>query len=121
MLILAINLGSTSSKYAVYRDTESVFVETIRHPKEELAPFPDVISQQDYRRQAVLNGIREKGIDLKSLDAVVARGGLTRPLPSGTFAIDESMLNALIAGHAGQRLQLIGDDRVNGKDRHFEL
>ena len=45
MLILAINLGSTSSKYAVYRDTEPVFVETIRHPKEELAPFPDVISQ----------------------------------------------------------------------------
>lgn len=114
MLLLAINLGSTSSKFAVYRDTEPVFVETIRHPKEELAPFPDVISQQDYRRQAVLNGVREKGVDLHELDAVVARGGLTRPLPGGTFVIDEAMLKALqdpqAAKHASSLSGIIAYD-----------
>ncbi len=114
MLILAINLGSTSSKYAVYRDTEPVFVETIRHPKEELAGFPDIISQKDYRRKALLDGVREQGVDIQTLDAVVARGGLTRPLPGGTFVIDEAMLEALedpqAAKHASSLSGIIAYD-----------
>lgn len=118
MLILAINLGSTSSKYAVYRDTEPVFVETIRHPKEELAVFPDIISQKEYRRDAVMRGVAEHGVELKSLDAVVARGGLTRPLPGGTFVIDRAMLEALndpkAAKHASSLSGIIAYDIAEG-------
>ncbi len=114
MLILAINLGSTSSKYAVYRDTEPVFIETIRHPKEELAVFPDIISQKDYRCKAVLDGVREKGVDIHTVDAVVARGGITRPLPGGTFVIDEAMIEALrdpqAATHASSLSGIIAYD-----------
>ena len=114
MYILAINLGSTSSKYAVYQDTEAVFVETIRHPKEELAPFPDIISQKEYRRKAVLDGLKAKGFDIKALGAIVARGGLTRPLSGGTYVIDSSMLDALrdpkAAKHASSLSGIIAYD-----------
>ena len=43
--ILVMNLGSTSSKIAVYDDDKEVFNDTIRHATEELAPFGDVTEQ----------------------------------------------------------------------------
>ena len=47
--ILVMNLGSTSSKIAVYDDDKEVFNDTIRHSTEELAPFGDVTEQYEFR------------------------------------------------------------------------
>ncbi len=37
--------------------------------------------------------LSEKGIDIKKLSAVVGRGGVLRPVESGTYIINEKMLN----------------------------
>lgn len=100
--LLVINLGSTSTKYAVFCEESCVFEETIRHPMEELAAFQDILSQRDYRESAILKGVEAHGISLQSLTAVVARGGLTQPLPGGTFVIDEAMLAALCDPNAAK-------------------
>ena len=47
--ILVMNLGSTSSKIAVYDDDTEVFNDTIRHTTEELSPFGDVVEQFSFR------------------------------------------------------------------------
>jgi len=41
--------------------------------------------------------LREKGVDLKALDAVVGRGGVLRPIPSGTYLVNQEMLDELRA------------------------
>lgn len=112
--LLVINLGSTSTKYAVYCDETCVFEETIRHPSEELGAFPDILSQREYRETAILQGVEAHGFSLEKLTAIVARGGLTEPLPGGTFVVDEAMLTALCdanaAKHASSLSGVIGYD-----------
>ena len=93
MIILVINPGSTSTKIAVFEDGEARFNKTIRHTAEELAPFPKITDQLDFRRQMILGELEKAGIPTK-FDAIVARGGLTKPVPCGVYAIDENMIKA---------------------------
>ena len=79
MRILAINPGSTSTKIAVFDDETPILVRNIVHSPEELAPFDDVIEQQDFRRQLVLDELKKADIPV-AFDAVIGRGGLVKPL-----------------------------------------
>ncbi len=93
--ILVVNPGSTSTKVAVYDDEVPLFVETVRHPADELAQYPRIADQYAFRRDAVLALLEEQGIEPGSLDAAVGRGGILRPMPSGTFRVNDPMLHEL--------------------------
>jgi butyrate kinase len=93
--ILVVNPGSTSTKVAVYEDEQPLFVETLRHSSDELATFAHILDQYDFRLRALEQMLAERAIELSSLDAVVGRGGLLRPIPSGTFRVNEAMLAEL--------------------------
>ncbi|HIP97742.1 MAG TPA: butyrate kinase [Anaerolineae bacterium] len=93
--VLTINPGSTSTKVAVYDDETPLFVETVRHSSEELAAYPRVPDQYAFRRDAVLRLLAAHGVALASLDAVVGRGGILRPVESGTYRVNERMLTEL--------------------------
>ena len=93
--ILAINPGSTSTKIAVFDDEKSLFQDTIHHSVEELAPFDRVVEQFDYRLSLVKDALLRNAIPAAGLDAVVGRGGILGPMPSGTYDVDEVLLEAL--------------------------
>jgi len=93
--VLAINPGSTSTKIAVYENENPVLIETLRHTSEELSPFKTIAEQFDFRKEVILKILQEKGIDIKTLDAVVGRGGLLKPIESGTYRVNETMLKDL--------------------------
>jgi butyrate kinase len=93
--LLVINPGSTSTKVALYEDEQPLFVETLRHSSEEINIFPHILDQYAFRLQAVLSLLEEKQIPLTSLSAVVGRGGLLRPISSGTYQVNEEMVTAL--------------------------
>jgi len=115
--ILTMNPGSTSTKVAVYEDEHPLFVETIRHSAEEIAAFPRIADQYAFRRDAVLSLLDEQGIKLDSLDTVVGRGGLLRPIPSGTYRVNEKMLDELRSPqereHASNLGAIIADEIAN--------
>jgi butyrate kinase len=90
--VLAVNPGSTSTKVAVYDDENPLFAETLRHPAHVLAGYAHVADQYPYRREAVRALLDEQRVGTASLDAVVGRGGLLRPVPSGTFRVNAQML-----------------------------
>jgi butyrate kinase len=90
--ILVINPGSTSTKVAIYDDVQPLFVETLRHSSQELAGFAHVLDQYEFRLHLVLDMLAERGLSLASLSAVVGRGGLLRPIPSGTYRVNERMI-----------------------------
>lgn len=89
--ILAINTGSTSTKIAVFEDSQPVMHNTIRHSVEELARFPRVIDQLDYRRDLVLKALAASGIPFE-FDAIIGRGGLLRPIPGGVYEVNDAMV-----------------------------
>jgi butyrate kinase len=93
--VLSINPGSTSTKVAVYENETPQFIETIRHSAQEIAQYPKIADQYTFRRDAVLALLQRHGVDLTSLHAVVGRGGLLRPIESGTYAVNEAMLHDL--------------------------
>jgi butyrate kinase len=112
--VLAINPGSTSTKIAVYDDEAPLFVETVRHSSRELTAYPHIPDQYAFRRDAVLCLLADHGIALESLDAVVGRGGILRPIESGTYQVGEKMLAELRAPkereHASNLGAIIADE-----------
>ena len=90
MKILAINPGSTSTKIAVYVNENPVLVHTIRHSVEELEPFSRVIDQYDFRKQLVLRELENSNIPFE-FDAVIGRGGLVKPIPSGVYEVNDAL------------------------------
>ncbi|MCP5106452.1 MAG: butyrate kinase [bacterium] len=112
-LILVINTGNTSTKVGLYEDDKEVFVENIKHSDEELAPFEDINSQREFREKVVFDFLEQKNVDLHDLSAVAARGGLLRPLESGTYQAIDKMVHDLIesprGAHASHLSAQIGD------------
>ena len=92
MRILVVNPGSTSTKMAVYEDEKPILLRNITHSAEELSVYNDVTEQQDFRRQLVLDELKQTGIALQ-FDAVIGRGGLVRPISGGVYEINERMIN----------------------------
>ncbi len=81
---LVINPGSTSTKVGVFEDETLLFEETLRHPTEEIAKYASVIDQKDFRKEIILDFLKEKNCDPKTLNVIVGRGGLLKPIPGGT-------------------------------------
>lgn len=96
--ILGINPGSTSTKFAVFEDMTPVWHLYIRHSVEELSKFPTVMDQFEYRRDLILKALNDAGIKL-DFDAVVGRGGLTKPIPGGVYEVNEEMIDDLRHAH----------------------
>ena len=116
MRILVINPGSTSTKMAVLEDGEPRLIKVIRHAAEELAPFAMITDQFDFRRKMILGELEKAGIPV-DFDAVVARGGLTKPIPGGVYAVDEDMIQATFASdhhHACDLGCLIANEIAKG-------
>lgn len=93
--VLAINPGSTSTKIAVFDDDKAVFVETLRHDADKIASFGGIIEQYEFRKELVLEAMVKNNVDVKTLKAVVGRGGLVKALASGTYEVNEPMMNDL--------------------------
>ena len=106
--ILIINPGSTSTKIGVYEDENQVFEETLRHPTEEIAKYASIIDQKDFRKEVILNVLKEKNFDINTLDVVVGLGGLLKPIPGGTYAVTDALLEDLKIGKQGQHASNLG-------------
>lgn len=112
--ILAINPGSTSTKIAVFSGSNPVFVRTIYHTTEELSKYEKITDQYSFRKEIIYKQLEEAGIDMNSLNAIVGRGGLVKPIPSGVYEVNEVMKadlrNSPMGEHASNLGGLIADD-----------
>ncbi len=107
-LILGINPGSTSTKIAVYADTNPVFIQTLRHSKEELAPFEAVTEQFEFRKELILKQLIDAEIQINQIKVVMGRGGLLKPVESGVIAVNDAMLRDLKSCEYGEHASNLG-------------
>ena len=106
--ILVINPGSTSTKIAVFRNGNPIFLKTIRHSVEELSKFKTIADQYEYRRNIVYQELKDAEIKLDLIEAVIGRGGLVKPIPSGVYRINEQMKNDFIEAKMGEHASNLG-------------
>ena len=92
MKILVINPGATSTKICVFEDEKEIMRVGIDHDAAEIAKYPNVVSQAPFRKEAILNAVRENGYKLEDFDAVCGRGGLFKHIPSGTYKVNDAVI-----------------------------
>ena len=105
---LIINPGSTSTKIGVFEDETLLFEETLRHSTEEIAQYASIVDQKDFRKEIITNLLASKDFDMKSLNVVVGRGGMLKPIPGGTYAVTDELLADLKVGVQGQHASNLG-------------
>lgn len=112
--VLVVNTGSITTKFAYYRDGETVLDQKLEHSVEELSQFADVMDQDQMRTDKILGALREKGIRLEDIDIVMARGGLFTPCITGVYNVNADMREVLSSSrdgnHACNLSALIGDN-----------
>jgi butyrate kinase len=108
--ILALNPGSTSTKLGLFENEQAVFQENVKHEESELAPYAKrpLVDQLELRTSAVLGRLEARGADPAGFDAVVGRGGLLRPLASGTYAVGPRLLADLKEAKRGDHASNLG-------------
>lgn len=105
---LAINPGSTSTKVAVFKGTELLHQKNLTHSADEVGKYSKITDQYDFRKNAILNWLKEVDITTETLKAVVGRGGLLKPMPSGTYTVTNSMIEDLKIGVQGEHASNLG-------------
>ena len=106
--ILAINPGSTSTKFAVYFDEKCVLNKTIRHSLDDLILYENIIDQFDFRKGLIIDSLVEEGIEVDSIKYIIGRGGLTYPVESGVYRVNNLMLQHVREGVLGQHASNLG-------------
>ncbi len=109
-LILAINPGSTSTKAAIFKgsgeEVELLHAKTIRHSTDSLPD--DLFKQLPIRTQLVLEFLKENNVKLEDIDIFIGRGGPIIPLESGTYVVDENMVEILKTKYTAYHPSLLG-------------
>jgi len=98
---LIINIGSLSTKVNIYKDEEVLISETVHHSSSQLSQFRTINEQLSFRSDVVEQVVRKSGFKRGNIDIVIARGGLTKPLPAGIYAIDKKMCDDLYCRPSG--------------------
>ena len=105
---LIINPGSTSTKIGVFEDETLLFEETLRHSTEEISQYDSIVAQKDFRKKIITDLLAEKEFDIKQLNVVVGRGGMLKPIPGGTYAVTDDLLEDLKIGKQCQHASNLG-------------
>lgn len=99
-LTLAVNIGSTSTKIAMYDGKSCLWSETCRHKPEDINPDGAIFDQLDMRFDAIQKAMQAHGYTMQDVAVAIAPGGL---LPStekthvsaGAYEVSEALMDAL--------------------------
>lgn len=119
--LLIINMGSTSTKVGVYSDSTPVWTHTLTHPREEISRYLHFMDQYDYRLEAILALLKEKGEELTEFSAFVSRGGTVQPVRGGTYIITPKMLLDSQSGRYGDHPCNIGGQIAYDLGKKYQL
>ncbi|MCK4234568.1 butyrate kinase, partial [candidate division WOR-3 bacterium] len=106
--ILVINPGSTSTKVALFENEKSLFCETIRHFPFELQKYKKIWDQYAFRKSLIIDLLERNKIKKDYVDAVVARGGLFKPLEGGTYRVNQRMIQDARMATYGEHASNLG-------------
>lgn len=95
MKIFALNIGSTSTKVALFEGTDKVYEGKAEHEANQIRGFRSIMDQKEMRIQGIKDLLDKAGLSLDGCAAVVARCGGTGPIPGGTYVVNRTLVDRL--------------------------
>src|SRR5699024_12613559 len=92
-LILVINLGSTTTKLALYRDLSCTYIKTYSHDKGIIKL--DQKAQEEISYQIIIDFLNDSNIIDTAINFVSARGGIVRNIKHHTSDSNEDIVLTL--------------------------
>jgi butyrate kinase len=108
-IILVTNLGSTSTKAAIYHDESCIHETTLRHLPQELSQFSSILDQKDYRKKALEDWMHSIDVSFESLSIICVRGGVLKPCVSGIYRVDDDVIHDILSGQYGTHVTNVGN------------
>jgi butyrate kinase len=93
-LILVLNAGSTARQFALFAGQARLALEELSPPE------PSVEALADAARRFLADQNRS----VSELSAIIARGGILRPIPGGVYAINDAMLRDCLEHRYGRHV-----------------
>ena len=106
--ILVVYPEVHKTKIAVYRNVEPLFLKNIAHSEEELSQFEQVIDQKEFRMKFIKDELQKNNFPLDSIEIVIGRSGLVKPVSQGVYRINEAMIKDLNEGIIGKHATNLG-------------
>jgi butyrate kinase len=112
--VLAINPGTTSTKFGLFTRTGEVFAQTLRHGDEEVQRFKGrpMLERLEYRAGLMEAALGEAGFasagGMAGLAGVAGRGGFLGPMACGTYRVNEAMIEVLREARGGEHASNLG-------------
>lgn len=106
--ILVINPGSTSTKIALYQQEKVIFLKTVKHPVDVLSKFKRITDQYEYRKDIIYNELKNADVYVETIDVVIGRGGLVKPIASGVYRVNGAMRRDLLECVQGEHASNLG-------------
>lgn len=103
--ILVINPGSTSTKLGVFVGEDEQSSGVIRHDVASLASYRGIWDQFHFRMQEARHWA---STHVRQPAAVVGLGGLLKPVPGGTYIVNERMLDDARSNTQGEHASNLG-------------
>jgi len=118
--VLAINPGSTSTKFGLFEDSDIIFSVTLDHEAKLLDEYPAIADQLPFRAEAIRKELETRSVNLNAIDAFVGRGGLSYPVEGGTYAINDLLVHDVSIGVSGQHASNLGAMIARGFADEYE-
>ncbi len=93
--ILIVYPETTVTKIAVYRNTEPIFLKTIRHSEEQVEAAKHFVNQVDFRVKSIYNELETNNIDIHDIEIIMGRSGMINPVQEGVYHINDRMAEDL--------------------------
>ena len=120
--VLAINPGTTSTKFGVYTRAGEEMSRNIHHGDDEIQRFRGrpMLDRLEYRAALIEAALFEAGFTPQGKDsegksnferrwaAVAGRGGLLPPMECGTYLVDDTMVEELRRARRGEHASNLG-------------
>jgi len=113
--VLAIDPGTTSTKFGIFTRTGEELARNIHHGDDEIQRFRGrpMLDRLEYRAAKIAEALLEAGFTPNGKGAepwvaVAGRGGLLPPMECGTYLVDEAMVDELKAARRGEHGSNLG-------------
>jgi len=117
-VVIAINPGSTSTKFGLWSRGECLAEKTIKHS--DLPQGATLMDQFEHRRSLIEKEI-DNSIAGVTLLAIAGRGGLLKPLAGGAYQINAAMLSELKAVNLTYHASNLGAFLADFYARKYEV